>query len=423
MGRKKIFASLLSVILFVTAFLSPATAEAVETKLDYVALGDSLAAGQDPYKKIGAGYADMIAEKLRTDGKLGSFTKEYSASGATTTDALNSLKNQKVQQAVKQAEIVTLSAGANDLFKVIKIDPATSKIVYDLAEVQQVMLTLQQNLTAITSQLKRLNPKAQVYVMGYYFPFPHFPEGEEKEQAKMLSLQLNQLIEGAATYNGAAFVSVQEFDKNGAAYVENPQDVHPNAAGYQVMADAFFKVYHSADRFSDLPESSEARQAILALANAGILSGKPDGTFEPGRNITRAETAIVLAKIVPNLPESPKNPGFKDISPNVKAYDAIAKLTEAGVFAKASRFNPNQQLTRAQMARLLSVIYKLEAAGPTNFKDVPADFWAKKEIDAVVTNKVMIGSNDNSFHPNNPITRAEFSITIYRILESLKTAA
>ncbi|MFK2827082.1 S-layer homology domain-containing protein [Bacillus sp. B190/17] len=430
MGRKKIFTGLMSVMLLITAFFSPAAAGAAEAKIDYVAIGDSLAAGQGPYdkdkpveEKIGTGYTDLIAKKLGEDGKLGSFTKEFSVSGATSADVLAMLQNPKAQQAVKEAELVTLSVGANDLFKVIKVDPTTGKVIYNLEEVQQTMAALQQNLAVITTQLKQLNPQAKIYVMGYYFAFPYLPEGAEKEQAKALSAQLNQLIEGVSNYSGVSFVSVKEFDKNSLAYLPNPQDVHPNEAGYGVMADAFFSVYQAPDRFSDLPASSEARHAILALANAGILNGKTDGTFEPIRNITRAEAAIILAKVVPNLPASPKNPGFKDITPNVKAYTAIAQLTEAGVFAKAPRFHPNQPLTRAQMARLLTVIYGLKGSGSVDFKDVPANFWAKEEIDAVVTNKIMVGSDNQTFHPNNPITRAEFAITIYRILEGLKAAA
>ncbi|OCA88908.1 S-layer homology domain-containing protein [Pseudobacillus wudalianchiensis] len=421
MKGKKIISLLLSTVLFVTAFFSPAAAGAAPVKLDYVALGDSLAAGQDPYgNKTSAGYADFIAAKWKQEGKLGSYTKEYAKSGATTADVLAGLQLPDVQQAVKQAEVITLSAGANDLFKVVKVNPSTGKIEVNQEEALRAWAALQENLIKINKQLKQLNPQAKVYIMGYFFAFPHFAEGTEKEQAKTLTLFLNQKIEQAAKQNGNLFVSVQEFDKNGASYLPNPADVHPNEAGYQVMADAFFKVYKPGVYFSDLPASPQAQQAILVLAEAGILNGKPNGTFEPGRNITRAEAAIIFANLLPWLPESPKKPVFKDISPSMKSYKAIAQLTEAGIFSKAPRFNPNQPLTRAQMARLLTVIYKLEAQGSVNFKDVPANFWAKEEISAVTSNSLMIGFQNNTFQPNKPITRAEFAITIYRVKEAAR---
>ena len=44
--------------------------------------------------------------------------------------------------------------------------------------------------------------------------------------------------------------------------------------------------------------SSEEGQAIINLAQRGIISGYPDGTFKPENSITRTQAAKILAGIL-----------------------------------------------------------------------------------------------------------------------------
>src|SRR4051794_4953576 len=106
-------------------FLSPAMVfgKNIENpKLDYVALGDSLAAGQTPNKELGKGYTDYLANQLTKVGMLASFDKRFAVSGYTTTDVLNDLQTNvskpdpngntvEIQSAIKNAEIITIDGG------------------------------------------------------------------------------------------------------------------------------------------------------------------------------------------------------------------------------------------------------------------------------------------------------------------------
>ena len=67
----------------------------IDNKIYYVALGDSLAAGQNSYGKIAYGYADYIADDLRTKNKLELYTKDFAVSGHRTTDLINDINNNK----------------------------------------------------------------------------------------------------------------------------------------------------------------------------------------------------------------------------------------------------------------------------------------------------------------------------------------
>lgn len=105
---------------------------------DYVALGDSLAHGMNEVGVIGLGYTDFIAQALQQGGFLTSYNKGFAMSGYTTKNVLADLQNDvektvtgfgytkeqvKLRASIKEAEIITLTAGANDLLPLLKRVP------------------------------------------------------------------------------------------------------------------------------------------------------------------------------------------------------------------------------------------------------------------------------------------------------------
>lgn len=404
----------ISLLLAAVLFVSVTPANAADQKVDYVAFGDSIASGQTPYGvKVGTSYTDLIADQLETENYLSSFSKEFALSGETSTQFLARLTQPKVQATVKEAELVTISTGANDLIQ-LALTGSTEPM-----QVLEVLAKIDRNITEGIKQLKLLNPSVDIYVTGYYFPFPSMEEGTQKDKLKTAFSLFNDQLKSTAARQSVSFVDVAA--KFNSSYLPNPNDIHPNVAGYQLIADQFFAVWKGVvpvvdqDPFSDIGTTgSQARLAIMKLAEAGILNGNPNGTFTPKSNITRAETAIILAQAL-EYGKTTAQPGFSDVSTNMKAYDAIAALTEAGVFAKAPKFNPDKLLTRAQMARVLTQSLKLEASNAVPFSDVPATHWAKDEIEAVVSNGIMNGGSNSRFLPENNMTREQFAMTVYNV--------
>ncbi|WP_155837047.1 hypothetical protein [Aneurinibacillus terranovensis] len=78
--RKRILSFLILVLVMYTI---PADARADVKKADYLALGDSLAAGQTPYYKVGKGYPDYLAETMRSAGYKVTLDKRYAVPGYT----------------------------------------------------------------------------------------------------------------------------------------------------------------------------------------------------------------------------------------------------------------------------------------------------------------------------------------------------
>jgi lysophospholipase L1-like esterase len=415
-------------LLFGTAL--PSNALAVGDKVNYVALGDSLAAGQTPDRKIDKGYTGILEETLRQQNVLASYTNKYAVPGYTTQNVLDDLVNNKevdgikIQNVIKVADIITITAGANDLLREANINPTTGTVTIDPQKALAVAATVKANLKSILDNVKALNPSAKVYLSGYYNAFPYI-SADQQLVIKQILAAFNGIIQQTALENGATFVSLDGiFDANVSAYLPNPLDIHPSLAGYQLIARAFINLFvlpptpaptpEPKQEFEDVTESFWAYKEISLLVEGKVLAGTSDGQFEPEKAISRAEVAQALFKLIPFDKSIPENPGFSDVPESHEAYMAIAKLTKAGVFAKATTFNPNAPLTRGQMAKVLALSFQLKPTGTVSFKDVPTNYWAAAYINALAVSNVTVGFRNNTFQPAAATNRAQFAAFLVR---------
>lgn len=171
--------------------------------------------------------------------------------------------------------------------------------------------------------------------------------------------------------------------------------------------------------FNDVPNSHWAKKEISYLNNKEIITGYSNGYFKPENTLTRAHAAVLLVRAL-GLSTANVSANYQDIHSSHMYYKEIAAVNAAGIMTGKNNntiFDPNGTLTRAQMAAILTRAYKLTGTIASPFKDVPADFWAFKEISALAANEITTGyKEDNTFRPNNPVTRGQFSAFIYRAI-------
>lgn len=211
----------------------------------YIAIGDSLAAGQTPEREIDAGYADMIAQELSRNQPMAFYSKNLAFPGFTTADVLDSIQSDEAKSVLASANLITVSAGANDLLRLVQDDPAQGSLTFQQIQADFALNEARKNMELILAELTELSPNADVYVMGYYFAYPHVRDSQKSGTAKQLD-RLNEILERSAEKAGATFVSVdQSFGDEAVEKIPNAADVHPNAAGYQAMANAFFDEYQA----------------------------------------------------------------------------------------------------------------------------------------------------------------------------------
>ena len=117
--------------------------------------------------------------------------------------------------------------------------------------------------------------------------------------------------------------------------------------------------------FTDIANSGYRDYISLGQA-AGILNGYPDGTFRPNSNVTRAQYVTMLYNMCgrPNVDSSSLS--FKDTGSIASSYmDAVKWGVAAGIINGYgdNTFRPNQEISRAQMATFSYRLMKLIVGG------------------------------------------------------------
>ena len=209
----------------------------------YIAVGDSLAAGQTPNSQIDTGYADLIAQELASHQPVAFYSKNLAFPGFTTEDILKRIQSPEAKEVLASANIITLSAGANDLLRLVQSNPAQGTLAFQQIQVDFALNKARMNLETILAELKKTAPQADIYVMGYYFAYPHVRDSQKEGTALQLD-RLDAILKQSAKKADAKFIAVGEaFGTNGTDKIPNPADVHPNVKGYQAMANAFLDEY------------------------------------------------------------------------------------------------------------------------------------------------------------------------------------
>ncbi|WP_240416348.1 Ig-like domain-containing protein [Paenibacillus periandrae] len=180
--------------------------------------------------------------------------------------------------------------------------------------------------------------------------------------------------------------------------------------------------------FKDLTGYSWAQEAIQALASKGIVNGTSDQTFDPGKNISRADILTMLVRALGLKAAFTSN--FDDVKKDDYFYEALGISKALGITngVDDNKYLPSEAISRQDLmvliARALNTTQHVIAKGTINdlkaFKDASsiADY-AVESIASLVKAGIIEGS-DNMINPNGKATRAEVAAILFRILNHLK---
>ena len=445
---------LLQLIVFPLNNASADTSTAL--KINYLALGDSLAAGISPNGELGHGYPDYLAESIKAQGGLSSYNKGFSYPGYTTTNVLEDLKanvtkdvygegytakTAQLHSSIASAEIITLSAGANDTLAQLKVNPDTGAITADPLQLVAIIQQVGANTKAILGHIQQLNPDAKVYVMGYYNPFPHAAPEMQPMLAQLLQ-SLNGAIQSSMEETGATFVPTADIiAKDYAAHLPNPKNIHLSEAGYQKVAEQFWATLQTTypwtattpitppttvlTLFTDIAEHP-AKELIEKAVAVGLFKGYADGTFKPENTLTRAQAASILVRAF-GLKTDEKAP-FKDIKGYAAETQADINAAYKFGLVKGSEGNflPSNQVTHAQIALMIERAYalktgvKYKAADKAPFSDFGNyNVETVNAISMLYEQGIVIGES-GKFMPNNPTTRAYAATILIGFMEKIQ---
>lgn len=163
--------------------------------------------------------------------------------------------------------------------------------------------------------------------------------------------------------------------------------------------------------------------AIAQLLPPGILSGYPDGTFQPESPLTRAEMAKILS-LGFELPLTRSDTLlFRDLEPGYWATPYIERLWKAQIVEgyPDGGYHPTAPVTRAELAAMINRVFQwpsIPANYAPTFTDLSASDWAFLPIESGAWQGAWDGYPDGSFRPQSFATRAEVAALVARLLPS-----
>jgi hypothetical protein len=148
-----------------------------------------------------------------------------------------------------------------------------------------------------------------------------------------------------------------------------------------------------------------------------VFNGYPDGKFHPERQLTRAETAAIVAR-VEDLPAAYKTTDYKDVAVGHWAYGYIQKVTASGYMnGDQGAFRPDEPISRAELIVLMLRVKGIQAIPMATFIDSKLH-WAKQEIGTSRALQYIDGQGMDIFNPDGFVIREDASkllaIMLYR---------
>jgi hypothetical protein len=174
--------------------------------------------------------------------------------------------------------------------------------------------------------------------------------------------------------------------------------------------------------FKDIDNQSWSFSDISAATKLRIINGFEDGSFKPNDSVTRAEfTAMVVRAF--GLSQGKDITNLNDIKDSWAKTD-IEILASNGIISgyAGNSYQPGRNISRAEMITILSRIInlkELKSQSSKTFSDVNQNYWAKDTIEDATSAGIIQGSDTNAFSPDNQATRAESISVIMRALKSI----
>ena len=175
----------------------------------------------------------------------------------------------------------------------------------------------------------------------------------------------------------------------------------------------------------DSPNKPTTKAPALTLNtddHFAFINGYPDGSVQPEGNVTRAETAAILYRIMGDECQSyykTNSSSYSDVARGDWYNTYVATLENAGVIVDTrtnGKFRPNDAITRAELASMIAQFAGLESASAAKFNDVGSRYWAAEEIAIAAKMGWINGYPDGSFRPDRNVTRAELMAMVNRAL-------
>ena len=167
-----------------------------------------------------------------------------------------------------------------------------------------------------------------------------------------------------------------------------------------------------------------SREALIFAVENGVLRGDSDKQLHPEQNITRAEMAAMLVRLL-GAAETADLSAYADVAPDAWYVGELSAAVACGIFTgmSANEMQPDRAITREQavvvLCRAFGIASENTEAWSRFIDGAQISPYARDSVSAMADLELMSGYSDGSFGPKRSITRAETAQLIYNIFDCI----
>lgn len=165
--------------------------------------------------------------------------------------------------------------------------------------------------------------------------------------------------------------------------------------------------------FTDVKADTSSGKAIYRMAEAGILDGLPDGSFQPNAGLSRAAFVKIVNLTFGYQLTDNALPGFIDVPQTHWAYEQVRIAQKAGYIEGigGGKFEPEGVLTREQVCVILDRILKFRnlLGDKVELKDAVSP-WAKASVENAILCGAFPLEAGGKFRATEAMTRSEVCV-------------
>lgn len=388
---KKIISILLIICISIPLLAITVSADIYSSK--FVVLGDSIAYGYALENKDIQRYSTLVGKQI------GAEVFNHAVNGMKSEELILALNSGAYDESLNGAKYVSVSIGSNDLLQpfanilsdvLSEIDVNLSNIsaiVKDQSMITDVFTKLNDELTnneillqacekfkdklsTIVGVLKKKSPDAEIYFNNIYNPYAGVVitnplTGDElidfnklgefyikKINANFDKKSYNYtLIDLYTPFNAGNLTNVSMSMLDMTSFSIDP---HPNAAGHKVIADTLLNVIGVMPRPVDI-EGHWGEPYIMAMIHKGLFSELINNNFYPDSPMPRGMFVTVLGRLLEVDVSKYKTSTFSDVavSDYYSPYVAWASGNKIILGTGDNKFEPELPITREEMAVIL----------------------------------------------------------------------
>lgn len=221
------------------------------SKINFLALGDGIALGENEKGKIGKSYNDFIYEKLNKKNKIKFYTKDFCHKDLRIKDFQNQIEDNdsiivnnktiSINQAIHNANVITLSLGSSDLFYSLKINNSYLK-EKDKNKINIVINNLFNDLDK-TISLIRNNYDKKLIVLGFYNPLVNENYINNEFYKNVFNI-CNKKFKKLSNKYDLIYINTDDIINSSNKYLKNNNSIHINELGNKKIATKIIENIH-----------------------------------------------------------------------------------------------------------------------------------------------------------------------------------